>query len=176
MKHYIFLSLCAFSISFSLAQKTTKVKEFQLKYTLPESWNAQAFGVSESWEEAGNHICHCSGILYTKSGKDGKMNVLIYPSTASGLDSAKRSFAGTLRFEDVQKYEKIKNKYFSFEKKRSNFTDTKTNKKSFDVIRYFTKVDAHFYIVYAWQENLGLLSPGSEKELFEMINAIEPMN
>ena len=70
---------------------------------------------------------------------------MVYPSTQSGLDSTKRNFVGALRFENVEKYDKTKNKYFSFERKKSNFTDSKTNKKSFDVIRYFAKVEDHFY-------------------------------
>lgn len=92
-----------------------------------------------------------------------------------GLDSTKRNFVGALRFENVEKYDKTKNKFFSFERKKSNFTDSKTNKKSFDVIRYLAKVDDHFYIIYSWQENVSLMSPQIEKELFEMINAIEPL-
>ena len=103
------------------------------------------------------------------------MNVVIYPSTQSGLDSTKRNFIGNLRFENVEKYDKTKNKFFSFERKRSNFTDIKTNKKSFEVIRYFAKVDDHFYFIYAWQENMNALSPSNEKEIYEMINTVEPM-
>lgn len=42
-------------------------------------------------------------------------------------------------------------------------------------MRYFAKIEDHFYIIYSWQENAALMSPQIEKELFEMINAIEPL-
>ena len=158
-----------------IAQETVKSKPLKLKYSLPAAWIAEEFGDKLSWETTGNNLCKCSGIMFSKQHKDGKMNVLIYPSSQSGLDSTKRNFAGNLRFENVEKYDKTKNKFFSFEKKKSNFTDTKTNQKSFDVIRYFGKVEDHFYIIYAWQENKGLMSPQIEKELFEMINSIESL-
>ncbi|MCE3225558.1 MAG: hypothetical protein K0S32_109 [Bacteroidetes bacterium] len=160
-------------LSASLTAQTIKSKALKIKYTLPAGWNAEEFGGKTSWEESGNTLCKCSGVSFTKQHKDGKMNVLVYPSTQSGLDSLKRNFAGPLRFENVEKFDKTRNKNFSFEKKRSNFTD-KTGKKSFEVIRYFAKVDDHFYIIYTWQENMGAMSPNAEKELYEMVNAIEP--
>ena len=159
----------------SLSQETIKSKPLKIKYTLPQGWIAEEFGGKASWEEAGNALCHCSGILFTKQNKDGKMKVLVYPSTVPGLDSAKRNMVGSLKFEDVQKYDKTKNKHFSFERKRSNFTDAKTGAKSYEVMRYYTKVEDHFYIIYAWQENMGLLNSVSEKELTEMVNGIEPL-
>ncbi len=160
-----------------IAQETVKSKALKLKYTPPAGWNAQEFGspTSLNWEEQGNALCKCSGLSFFKSHKDGKMNVVVYPSTQSGLDSIKRNFVGNLRFDNVEKYDKTKNKFFSFEKKRSNFTDIKTNKKSFEVIRYYAKVEDHFYIIYVWQENMNALSPSNEKEIFEMVNAIEPI-
>ena len=82
------------------------------------------------------------------------MNVLVYPSTQSGLDSAKRYSAGNHIFENVQKYDKTKNKFFSFERKKSIFSDIRTKTKSFEVFRYFTKIEDHFYIIYTWQENM----------------------
>lgn len=157
------------------AQQTVKSKPLKLKYTLPAGWNAQEFGSPASWEEQGNNLCKCSGILFYKSHKDGKMNVLVYPSTQSGLDSAKRQMVGSLHFDDVQKYDKTKNKNFSFERKKSNFTDSKTKAKSYEVFRYFAKVEDHFYIIYAWQENMQALNSTNEKELYEMVNAIEPL-
>ena len=176
MKKIIFL--LATSISMVLnAQQTVKSKVLKLKYTPPAGWNIVEFGspTSVNWEEQGNAMCTCSGVSFYKSHKDGKMNVVIYPSTQSGLDSTKRNFVGTLHFEDVQKYDKTKNKFFSFERKRSNFTDSKTKSKSFEAIRYFAKADDHFYVIYAWQENMNSLSPSNEKEIYEMVNAVEPL-
>ena len=167
----LFTFLFISSLTFANAQ-TVKSKALKLKYTPPAGWNTEEFGGATSWEEKGNALCYCSGVLFSKSHKEGKMKVLVYPSTVSGLDSTKRNQVGTLKFEDVEKYEKTRNKNFSFEKKRSNFSDKGT--KSYDVIRYFAKVEDHFYIIYAWQENTGLMSPQTEKELFEMVNAIEP--
>ncbi|MDO8998155.1 MAG: hypothetical protein Q7W45_00210 [Bacteroidota bacterium] len=167
---FVFLTIATNTFS----QETVKSKALKLKYTPPEGWIAEEFGDKLDWEISGNVLCKCSGAKFSKQHKDGKMNVVIYPSSQSGLDSAKRNFVGVLRFENVEKYDKTKNKFFSFERKKSNFTDSKLNKKSFDVIRYFAKVEDHFYIIYAWQENLNLMSPQTEKELFQMVNAIEP--
>ena len=102
------------------------------------------------------------------------MNVLVYPSAATGLDSAKRDRVGNLRFEDVQKYDKIRNKNFSFERKKSNFT-MPSGEKSYEVFRYLAKSEDHFYIIFAWQENMDILNSTAEKELNKMVNAIEPM-
>lgn len=159
------------------AQKTEKSKALKLKYTLPAGWNAQEFGstTTVNWEEQGNSLCKCSGILFFKSHKDGKMNVLVYPTTQSGLDSTKRNAAGNLVFENVVKYDKTKNKSFSFERKKSNFIDSKTKTKSFEVFRYYAKIEDHFYIIYTWQENMQALNSTNEKELYEMVNAIEPL-
>ena len=162
-----------FGVCFITSAQTTKSKNLQLKYTLPGGWSANEFGGKSPWEEAGNHLCHCSGVLFTKSHKDGKMNVLVYPSTRAGLDSNKRNLVGPLRFEDVQKYDKTKNKNFSFERKKSNFT-WPSNEKAYEVFRYFAKVEDHFYIIYAWQENMQALNSTNEKEIYEMINVIEP--
>ena len=167
-----------FCLSLSLvitAQKAVKVKELKLKYTLPENWNAETYATEQPWESANNSLCKCAGILFFKAHKNGKMNVVIYPTTTSGLDSTKRNFVGSLRFENVEKYDKSKNSFFSFQKKSSHFTDTKTNKKSYDVIRYQTKIEDRSYIIYAWQESTNLLNPTVEKELYEMVNGIEPL-
>jgi hypothetical protein len=172
-KLFLFLLITAASIT--SAQETVKSKPLKLKYTPPAGWVAEEFGSKLNWEETGNALCKCSGVKFTKQHKDGKLNVMVYPSTQSGLDSTKRNFVGALRFENVEKYDKTKNKFFSFERKKSNFTESKTNKKSFDVIRYLAKVENHFYIIYSWQENVSLMSPQIEKELFEMINAIESL-
>ena len=101
--------------------------------------------------------------------------MVVYPSSPNGLDSSKRNFVGNLRFEDVEKYEKTTNKHFSFQRKRSNFFDIKTKQKSFEAIRYQTRFEDRYYIIYIWQENSNLLNSTSEKELTEMVNAIEPL-
>jgi len=174
MRNLLFLVLISLSAAL-FSQQSVKSKPLKLKYTPPAGWNAEEFGAKTSWEESGNAMCKCSGVAFFKSHKDGKMNVVVYPSSQSGLDSAKRNFVGNLRFENVEKYDKTKNKYFSFERKRSNFTDSKTTKKSFEVIRYLAKVEDHFYIIYSWQENMNALNSTNEKELYEMVNAIEPL-
>lgn len=162
-------------VSISFSSQTVKSKVLKLKYTTPEGWNVEEFGGKTTWDESGNNLCKCSGLLFFKQHKDGKLNVLIYPSTAFGLDSAKRNMVGNLKFVDVEKYDKTRNKVFSFEKRKSNFTEVKTNKKSFEVIKYKTKVDDHYYIIFTWQESLNMMSPNTEKELFEVVNALEPI-
>jgi hypothetical protein len=157
----------------SLLQAQTKSKNIKIKYTLPAGWSAEEFGGKAPWEDAGNAMCHCSGIAFSRLHKDGKMNVIIYPSTQSGLDSTKRNFVGSLYFEDVAKYDNIRNNDLSMRRKKSNFTDSKTKAKSFEAYRYFIKVDDHFYIIYAWQESMQALNSTNEKELFQMVNAIE---
>ena len=176
MKKLIYILSACFALSLS-AQQSAKSKVLKLKYTLPAGWNAQEFGspTSINWEEQGNNLCKCSGISFFKSHKDGKMNVVVYPSTQSGLDSAKRNFVGNLMFENVQKYDKTKNKFFSFERRKSNFINSKTKAKSYEVFRYFAKIEDHFYIIYAWQENMQALNSTNEKEIYEMVNAIEPL-
>ncbi|MES2764070.1 MAG: hypothetical protein V4677_17775 [Bacteroidota bacterium] len=176
MKNLAFIILTCFTLTLT-AQQTVKSKVLKLKYTMPAGWNVQEFGspASVNWEEQGNNLCKCSGILFFKSHADGKMNVLVYPSTQSGLDSAKRNAVGNLAFVDVQKYDKTKNKFFSFERKKSNFTDSKTKAKSYEVFRYFAKIEDHFYIIYAWQENMQMLNSTNEKVLWEMVNGIEPL-
>ena len=174
MKKALFAVGFAISCIFTHAQ-TVKSKNLLLKYTLPAGWNAKEFGGTTPWEDSGNEFCKCGGVYFYRTHGDGKMNVVVYASTQSGLDSTKRNFAGTLHFEDVQKWDRTKNKAFSFERKKSNFTDSKTKAKSFDVIRYQTKVDDHFYIIYTWQENMQALNSTNEKLLYEMVNAIEPI-
>lgn len=167
--YFVFMGL-----SFVTQAQSTKSKNLKIKYTLPAGWNAEEFGSKISWEETGNAMCHCSGIAFTKSHKDGKMNVVVYPSTQSGLDSAKRNSVGNLRFEDVVKFDRIRNNEISFERKKSNFIDAKTKAKSFETYRYFAKVEDHFYIIYAWQENMQALNSTNDKELTEMFKAIAP--
>jgi hypothetical protein len=171
------LILVSIGLSAFLQAQTVKSKVLKIKYTPPAGWNAQEFGIptTKTWEEPGNALCNCSGVHFFKSHKDGKMNVVVYPSTQSGLDSAKRNSVGNLKFEDVVKYDKVRNNDLSFERKKSNFKDAKTNAKSFEAFRYFTKVDDHFYIIYAWQENMQALNSVNEKELFDMVKAIEAL-
>lgn len=176
MKKITFILCVCFSFTLA-AQKAEKSKALKLKYTLPAGWNVQEFGnpVPTNWEEQGNQLCKCSGILFFKSHPEGKMNVVVYPSSQSGLDSAKRNAVGNLVFQNVQKFDKTRNNSFSFERRKSNFYDSKTKAKSFEVFRFFTKIEDHFYIIYAWQENMQALNSTNEKELFTMVNAIEPL-
>ena len=170
------LLIASISLFTSAFAQTVKSKILKLKYAPPASWTAEEFGGQKSWDDGGNAaICNCSGVSFTKPNTNGKMHVVVYPSSAGGLDSAKRGFVGALKFEMVEKYEKTKAKNFSFEMRRSHFTDTKTKAQSYDVIRYFAKAEDHFYIIYSWQEKAGALNSNPEKELFEMINAIEPL-
>lgn len=179
MKKLGFLLIMLLSLGLN-AQKASKSKVLKLKYTLPDGWNAKEFGNPETktWEEGGAESgtsgpCKCSGILFTKSHKDGRMNVVVYPSSASGLDSTKRNFVGPLQYQDVEKYDNIRNNGISFQRKKSNFLDSKTKTKSFEVYRYFAKVDDHFFIIYAWQESMQFLTSLNQKLLFDMVNAIE---
>jgi hypothetical protein len=171
----LFLSMAILFLGLTLsAQQTIKSKNLKLKYTLPSDWTATEFG-TKNWEEPGNNLCRCAGVLFSKPHKDGKMNVIVYPSSRGGLDSMKRNFVGTLHFEDVVKYDKIKNKAFSFERKKSNFTDIKTKAKSYEVFRYLAKIENDYYLIYAWQESMNALNSNNEKELYEMVNALEPI-
>lgn len=173
MRKIIALPLLFISV-FSFSQ-TVKSKILKLKYTVPENWTATEFGGQLNWDESGNNMCRCSGLAFSKPNKNGKFNIVLYASPSGGLDSVKREFVGSLHFEDVEKYEKATNKNFSFMKKRSNFLDSKTKTISYNVIRYVAKVEDHYYVIYAWQENMNLLNSTSEKELAEMVNAIEPL-
>lgn len=174
MKKIAFILLTSIA-TIALAQKPIKSKNLQLKYTLPENWSAEEFGGLSPWEDGNSNYCKCAGVSFTKPHKDGKMHVLVYPSTIGGLDSAKRLNVGTLHFENVVKYDKTTNKNFSFEKRKSNFTDAKTKSKSYEVIRYQTKFEGRFYVIYAWQESMNALNSTNERELVEMVNAIEPL-
>jgi hypothetical protein len=111
MKNLI-LFLLLVTTGYIVAQKAVKVKELKLKYTLPEYWNAEVYAGEQPWEIGTNALCKCAGILFFKAHKNGKMNVLIYPTTSSGLDSAKRNFVGSLRFENVEKYDNTKLKCY----------------------------------------------------------------
>lgn len=171
MKHLVFLLLMSlFVVS---AAQTVKSKNLKIKYTPPAGWNAEEFGDKSPWETGEHTFCKCAGAHFFKSHKEGKMHVVIYASTQSGLDSSKRNGVGELRFEDVIKFDRVRNKGISFERKKSGFTDTKTNKASFEAYRYFTKIDDRYYIIYAWQENMQTLNSTNEKEIFDMVNAIE---
>ena len=170
----MFLAVILIS-NFTYSQ-TVKSKILKLKYTTPESWTAIEFGGQLNWDEKGNEMCHCSGIAFSKPNKEGKFNVVIYAVPNGGLDSTKREFVGTLHFENVEKVEKVTNKNFSFEKRRSNFYDVRAKKASYNCVRYISKTtDGHCYLIYAWHENMNLLNSTSEKILSEMINAIEPL-
>lgn len=174
MKNLILSVFMFASLAFH-AQEAIKSKPLKLKYVVPAGWKVTETGAKGSWDEKGNDLCQCSSLHFTKDSKGGLLNVLIYPSDASGLDSLKRNRVGRLEFVDVEKYDKTRNKNFSFEKRKSNFTNIKMKSKSFEVIKYKTKVDDHFYIIYTWQENLGMMSPDTEKELFEVVNGLEPL-
>lgn len=173
MKHI--LSIILIVLGSAIMAQTVKSKPLKLKYTTPEGWSAEEFGGKTSWDESGNALCRCSGASFVKQHKDGKLHVVIYPSTPNGLDSAKHDMVGSLVFVPVEKLEKTTNKKFSFEKRRSNFKDSKTGAKSYEVIKLKAKVEDHYYLIYLWQENPGILSLGIEKEMNEMVNAIEPI-
>lgn len=165
--------VCASLLSFS---QTVKSKSLKLKYTTPEGWTATEFGGKLSWDESGNEMCRCSGVAFSKPHKNGKYNVVVYAVPSGGLDSAKREFVGPLHFVNVEKIEKTTNKSFSFERRRSNFMNVKTNTPSYNCIRYISKpIDGHCYLIYVWQENMNLLNSTTEKELNEMVNLIEPL-
>lgn len=167
------LLVCASVFSFS---QTVKSKILKLKYTTPENWTATEFGGATKWDESGNAMCRCSGIVFSKPHKNGKFNVVVYAVPKGGLDSSKREFVGFLHFVNVEKVEKTTNKSFAFEKRRSNFYNVKTKSVSYNCIRYISKpTEEHFYIIYAWQENMDLLNSTSERELTEMVNSIEPL-
>ncbi len=169
MKKLLFIPLlCLCLLSYG-----QKAKNMKVKYILPEGWNVEEFGGKSPWEDPGNMLCKCSGLHFFKSQKDGKMNVVLYPSTASGLDSTKRDAVGNLKFVNVEKFDRVRHNDVSLERRKSNFTDSKTKAKSFEAFRYFAKVDDHYYIIYAWQENMQLLNSTNEKELQEMVKAIE---
>jgi len=173
MKHLIlFLFIC---LAASLGAQPLKSKNLKIKYTPPAGWNAEEFGTKTPWEESGNNLCKCAGVHFSKSHADGKMHVVIYPSTQAGLDTTKRNRVGELEFVDLVKYDRVRNNGMSLERKKSNFINPKTKAKSFEAYRYITKVDDHFYIVFAWQENMQALNSTNEKELFLMVNAFEPI-
>lgn len=171
MKHFILILLVG--VLASTQAQIIKSKNLKIKYTLPAGWIAEEFGAKSPWEESGNDLCKCSGAHFSKSHPDGKMHVVIYPSTQAGIDSTKRNRVGELEFVDLVKYDRVRSNGMSFERKKSNFIQHKTKAKSFEVYRYFTKVDDHFYIIFAWQENMQALNSSNEKELFGMVNAIE---
>jgi hypothetical protein len=158
------------------SQKAVKLTNLKLKYTLPEGWNAEAFGGESPWENANSGYCKCAGVMFTKQHPNGPMHVLVYPSTISGLDSTKRNYVGSLHFEKVEKYFKTTNKNFSFEKRESYFTDTKKGTKAYDAFRYIARPKTTTYIIYTWQETANKMDGKTERELFEMVNGIEPMD
>ena len=174
MRKFLFLSGLFFAVL--TYSQTVKSKLLKVKYTTPDNWTAAEFGGQTSWDEKGNEMCRCSGIAFSKPHKNGKFNVVLYAVPKNGLDSTKREFVGPLHFENVEKVEKTTKKNFAFEKRRSNFYDVRAKKTSYNCIRYITKpTEGHCYIIYAWQENMDLLNSTSEKELAEMVNAIEPL-
>jgi hypothetical protein len=173
MKNLLFMLALVLITSFQA--QTVKSKNLKIKYTPPAGWNTEEFGGKSPWEDAGNTMCRCAGVHFFKTSKDGKMHVVLYPSSQSGLDSAKRNGVSNLVFEDVQKVDKVRNNGMSMERKKSNFTDVKTKTKSFEAYKYFTKVEDHFFIIYAWQENMQALNSSNEKEVMQMVNAIEPL-
>lgn len=169
MKNLLLLPL----LCLCLLGYSQKAKNMKVKYTLPEGWNAEEFGGKSPWEEPGNNLCKCSGLHFYKSHKDGKMNVVVYPSTASGLDSTKRDAVGNLKFVPVEKFDRVRHNDVSMERRKSNFVDAKSKAKSYEAFRYLAKLDDHYYIIYAWQENMQLLNSTNEKELQEMVKGIE---
>lgn len=176
MRKQFLIALFILNIAALVAQKTVKVQSLKLKYALPEGWRAEVFAGEEPWEKTQSVYCNCAGVLFTKQHSNGAMNVMVYPSTVSGLDSTKRNRVGDLYFEKVEKYFKTTNKVFSFEKRVSAFMDVKKGKKVCDAIRYIARPEKTTYIIYTWQENNLAMDPKTERELFEMVNAIEPIH
>jgi hypothetical protein len=173
MKQLFFLLLLG---AFSLSEaQTVKSKNLKLKYTPPAGWSAEEFGGKSPWEEGGNALCQCSGVHFFRTHKDGKMHVVVYPSTQQGLDSTKRNLVGSLYFEDVVKYDRVRHNNMSFERKKSHFTDRASGAKSYEAYRYFVKVEDRFYIFFAWQENMQALNSTNERELLQMVNTIEAL-
>lgn len=100
-----------------------------------------------------------SGVAFSKPDANGKYNVVGYAFSVGGLDSTKCAFVRNLHFVNIEKIEKSVNENFSFEKRRSNFVDAKTKAKSYNCLRYITKLkDGYSYIIYAWQEKMNLLT------------------
>jgi hypothetical protein len=168
--------LIFFSLTFSTNAQTVKSKSLKLKYTLNDGWTAKEFGDPLNWDKGDKTICNCAGVAFSKPDANGKYNIVVYAVPMGGLDSAKREFVGTLKFVQVEKVERAVNEYFSFERRRSNFIETKTNSQSYNCMRYITKPkDGYCYMIYAWQENMSLLNSTSERELVKMINVIAPL-
>lgn len=170
----LLLFLSALLCSQVLHAQSQKSKNMKLKYILPAGWTATEFGGKSPWESAGNELCRCAGIHFSRSHKDGNMHVVVYPSTPEGVDSLKRRRVGNLEFVDVQKFDRVRNNGMSMERKKSNFIAIPSKTPSYEAFRYITKVENRFYIIFAWQENMQSLNSTNEKELFTMVNAIEP--
>ena len=103
------------------------------------------------------------------------MNVVVYRQhTGRPRFHQKKFGVGNLHFEDVVKIDRVRNNdMFHLNGKNQILRIAKTKAKSFEVYRYFVKVEDHFYIIYAWQENMQALNSTNEKELFAMVNSIE---
>jgi hypothetical protein len=168
----LFIVILISSALYSHSQ-SGKSKNLKIKWDMPAGWNVEEFGDKNTWETGNHPLCRCAGIIFFKSDKAGKMNVVLYPSTQSGLDSAKRNAVGNLRFEDVVKYDKVRLNELPFERKKSNFADAKSGAKSFEAYRFYIKQKDTHYIIYAWQENMQSLNSTAEKDLFAMVKAIE---
>jgi len=174
MKNWIFIGLLFTGLS-TFGQQTIKSKALKLKYVIPAGWKAEEAANENSWDIQQNTNCNCAYLQFTKEHSNGLLNIMVYPSDIGGLDSAKRQQVGLMKFTPVEKFDKIRSKHFSMEKRRSIFINQKTNRKAYDVLRYTIKSGKHFYIVYAWQQNPADISPDTEKKLFEVINGFEPL-
>ena len=43
------------------------------------------------------------------------------------------------------------------------------------MIRFQAKHEGRIYVFYAWQESMNALNSTNERELMEMVNAVEPL-
>ncbi len=174
MKNWIYISVLLAAMN-GFAQQTIKSKALKLKYVVPAGWKADEQSDEKSWDKHQSYTCNCSYLWFSKASDKGLLNVLVYPSDIGGLDSAKRQQVGLMKFSPVEKYDKIRSKHFSMEKRKSIFINIKTNRKAYDVIRYQIKSSKNFYIIYAWRENAEDIDPDTEKLLFEIVNGLEEL-
>jgi len=167
----IFVFTVALFCSVLVAQEM-KWKHFKLKSSNLNGWNVKEYPGGSSWDDAKNEWCSCAALYFFKNWKNKKLCVLVYPTLYS-LDSAKYHYAGAMKFIPVEKYEQIRNKNFSFKKERSEWNNG--SGKKFDAIRYTARKEKTTYIIYTWAETPEMMDPDTEKELYALVNSLEPL-